>query len=139
MERNQILVIDTSVVIKWYSDEENSDKALALQTALSAGAIIGVAPELQLYEFSNVMRYKKNREYTRAAVDAFIKSGIQFHITNQEILSASVELAYKHEISVYDASFLALAIHMNATLITADKKMYDKIQDNINVILLAEL
>lgn len=47
----------------------------------------------------------------------------------EEILDEAVKLAVDHDITVYDALFIALAIKLNERLVTTDRRLYDKIKE----------
>ena len=53
MERYKALVLDTSVIMKWYKEEEDSDKALEIRDKCIRGEIQLSAPDLVLYEMVN--------------------------------------------------------------------------------------
>lgn len=42
-----ILVLDASVVIKWFSNEEDSEKAINIRDKFANGDILIVCPDLQ--------------------------------------------------------------------------------------------
>ncbi len=52
------VVVDVSVVIKWFGEEEYSDKAILLRDRYIEGEISIIAPELMLYEVLNALYYK---------------------------------------------------------------------------------
>lgn len=62
MERYETLVLDASVILKWYKEEENSDKTLEIRDKCIRGEIQISAPHLVLYEMANALRY--SREWT---------------------------------------------------------------------------
>jgi len=55
MER---IVIDASVVVKWFVDEEGSEGALAIRKKYAEGEAEIIAPELILFEALNALRHK---------------------------------------------------------------------------------
>lgn len=56
MERKEI-VVDTSVVVKWFVEEEYSREARLLRDAYANGLIDIVAPSLLPYEVLNALKY----------------------------------------------------------------------------------
>ena len=59
--RGRRLVVDTSVIIQWYRQNEmHAEAALAIRGAYLAGNMQLLAPDLALTEFANVMRYMKD-------------------------------------------------------------------------------
>lgn len=56
-------VIDTSVIYKWYVEEENSDKAMSILNDFIEGNTRITIPDLVFYELSNALRFNpKNTE-----------------------------------------------------------------------------
>jgi predicted nucleic acid-binding protein len=55
MERSKIInvVVDSSVIIKWFSHEQDSDKAIDLLNLHRTKHHIMVLPDLVLYEVAN--------------------------------------------------------------------------------------
>ena len=58
MARTKTLVIDASIALKWFLDEEGTIYALQLQEQLTQDFLPAV-PSLFFYEIANVLRYKK--------------------------------------------------------------------------------
>jgi len=56
-------VIDTSVVVKWFIEEKDSNKAIKILEYYKLGELTIVAPDLVIYEFVNVLRY--NRSFSK--------------------------------------------------------------------------
>ena len=54
-----MLVIDASVVIKWFIEEKDSAKALLLKDNHINGKTILIAPDLLIYEAANVLLFSK--------------------------------------------------------------------------------
>ena len=57
MEEGEIVVLDASVVIKWFSDEEHTERALEIRTWYVDNRISVYVPDLLVYELSNALRY----------------------------------------------------------------------------------
>ncbi|MBU4220605.1 MAG: type II toxin-antitoxin system VapC family toxin [Euryarchaeota archaeon] len=128
---NGVFVLDASVVIKWFSEEEYTDRALKLRDDFSKGDIELVVPDLILYEVSNALRYNPDFDETDVAdaVGTLFDIGISIIVPNREVINSALNLAYEHKITVYDAYYVALAKEINFKLITADRKLYLKIKD----------
>lgn len=128
---NGLFVLDASVVIKWFSEEEYTDRALKLRDTFSKGEIELVVPDLMLYEVSNALRYNPdfNETDVSEAVGTLYDIGINIIVPNREVINSALNLAYEHKITVYDAYYVALAKEINFKLITADRKLYLKIKD----------
>ena len=120
----QKTVIDASVIVKWFVDEEGTEKALKLRADHIDGRILIAVPELLFLEVLNALRYKgATIRKLNEANDALWDIQLQVEKTNKFILEKANELAMKHNLSLYDAIYLAFAIVNGSPLITADKQL----------------
>lgn len=126
-----ILVLDTSVVLKWFTEENYSETALKIREGFYKGLHGIVEPDLLLYEFSNAMRYNPNYspEDVNKAVESLFELQIDVVAPTLEVLRNASELARKYGITVYDAVFVALAKSIEAEFVTADEKLYNKVKE----------
>ena len=123
MEREK-KIIDASIVVKWFSHEEGSERALKLREEHLSGKILLVAPELIFWEVLNALRYKENNESALIAADRILWD-TQLHIEkiNNFLLNKIISAAIKYKISIYDSTYLTLAELHGCPLITADKEL----------------
>lgn len=132
-------VVDASVAVKWFSqgDEDDLEKALKLQEFHLQKACVLMAPDLLIYELINALRYNPsfNQQDLRQALQSLQKMELELVEPAGEFFERAIELAYQKDITIYDASYIALAWERKALLITADKKFYKKIQNLPQVIL----
>lgn len=49
------VVLDASVVLKWFREESDTDKALELQEAINHSQLKAYIPDLLLYEVTNAL------------------------------------------------------------------------------------
>jgi len=133
--------IDSSVAVKWFSEEADTGKALALREAAFAGECRLEAPDLLLYEIGNALRFNSRLEAGDVvlALEALIGIGIVFHPAEGPLLSSAVELAFRHGLTVYDGCFVALAGILGVPLITADEKLIEKTAGRKGLIRLSDL
>src|SRR3989344_3342586 len=129
MERegnNLNLVLDSSVIIKWFSQEDDYDKALKLREQFIEGSIIIAVPDLQLYEIANALRYNKNieKEIISEAVESLIDIGLSIIVPTKDTIKIAVGIAFEFNITVYDACFVALAKELSFAFVTADNNLY---------------
>jgi predicted nucleic acid-binding protein len=131
------IVPDTSVILKWYLREQEPDRerALALLDAYLEGQVHLVAPDLLPYEVANVLRYKPDWDAVRVAqvLDSLFALRLEFVPLSITTLHRAVDLAYTHNIAVYDAAFLALAEGSGAVFVTADEGLVRRTQDRPQV------
>ncbi|MFW9779803.1 MAG: type II toxin-antitoxin system VapC family toxin [Candidatus Heimdallarchaeota archaeon] len=136
MARDQTLVIDASVALKWFVDEIHTEKALKLREFLRKDAT-PVVPALFFYEIANVLRYKP--EFGSNDVMNIIKTLLNFQfkieLLDEKLTDLTAKLAYQFGITIYDASYIAIGQLYQVHFITADEKLVSQIQ-NEQVILL---
>lgn len=130
MERTTI-VPDASVIVKWFTQEEKREQAIELREKHINGEIGIVVPDLILYEISNALRYNPNfnQNDINKAIQSLFDIEINIITPTLEILERTIEIAYSKEISIYDATYIALAEIINFGFITADKKLLRKTND----------
>lgn len=131
VERAQILVIDASVAVKWYVEEEGRDKALRVRRDYVQGKIDLTSPALILYEVFNALRYHPGLSPADVAryMDSLMDMQIDLRLPTEDINKLAARLALREEISGYDAHYIALAQTVQTQLITSDAKLRDKLSD----------
>jgi predicted nucleic acid-binding protein len=123
------LVMDASVLIKFYVPEILSDRAERLLAKVEKKDIDLLAPDLIYPEAGNIL-WKKQRlkELTRSEVeeitDAILSLPLKIE-SSQSLLPLALDIAVAYGITVYDAVYVSLAKVYEATLITADRKLVD--------------
>ncbi|MBC7250309.1 MAG: type II toxin-antitoxin system VapC family toxin [Anaerolineae bacterium] len=128
---NGAVVLDTSVVIKWFRQGEVlADRALALREAYLDGQIVVSVPSLLAYELTNVLRYKEDLTtgQIQDAVQSLFDMGLEWVLPSSAVLRRAVEIACAYETTVYDAAFAALAESLNATFVTADERLVRRLE-----------
>ena len=123
---NVMYVLDASVAIKWFSEEEYTDIAVKLRDDFFKGYNELVVPDLLLYEVSNALRYNPNFDETDVvdAVNSLYDIGISIIVPIGEVIKSAINLAFIHNVTIYDAFYAALAKAIGFTLIMADTKFY---------------
>jgi predicted nucleic acid-binding protein len=124
------IVIDASVAIKWSIPEIHSAEALRyLDPSLERQA-----PELLLAEIANILLKKTNRgeitpDQSLRIADDVRQSDVTIYPMSDLIVSAlSIALATGR--SAYDSMYLALADALGTQVVTADRKLYNAIQNS---------
>lgn len=94
-----------------------------------------------ILELANTIRYKKNStaEDVEDVLNNFVRLGLDVIVPTIELTKNANRLSFKHNITIYDSLYLALAEELGYDFITADEKMYRKIQDISFVRLLNEV
>ena len=116
------LVVDASVAVKWFVEEEHSTKADRL---LEGGHELH-APRLLALEVGNALWRKAHRgemEYSRAGTLAATISNLPVRwVEDEGYCPDAVRLALALDRPVYDCLYLALAHRMMTPLVTADAR-----------------
>jgi predicted nucleic acid-binding protein len=123
-----IIVADASVSVKWYVSEIFTPEAEKLLN----GSYEIHAPELILPEFGNIIwkKVRRNELSERAGtqiINIFSKQNITFH-SHQTLLKAAFAGAQLSGQTVYDWSYLALAISLSCEFVTADERFYKALE-----------
>ena len=123
------LVMDASVLIKFYVPEILSDKAERLLDKVEKKDIDLSAPDLIYPEAGNIL-WKKQRlkELTRSEVEEITDAILSLPLkreASRSLLPLAVDIAMAYGITVYDASYLSLAKVYETTWITADRRLCD--------------
>jgi predicted nucleic acid-binding protein len=127
------LVVDTSVVIKWYAAHREPDfeRARALLVHHTRERCRLHVPMLALYEAGNALRYGTRlsaREQLRCLTDLFALDLSVHPLTSGGAVLAH-ELCHFFGVSFYDACFAALAQELDTAFVTADEKLVTRLID----------
>ena len=120
-----MVVVDSSVALKWFISEEGSDKAATLLRRE-----VLAAPDMLLYEITNVLNWRNELTASerRALMAQFLKCNVQMFAIPSHKFGRVVDLAQEYGITTYDASFVAMAELLETDLITADIKLANKVK-----------
>ena len=129
-----IVVVDTSIAIKWVIDESDSKTAEKLLEEWNDREVLILAPALLAYEITNALYQKIRRseitlERCKEALKGFALVGIEFDFSQDFSLSArATELARLYNLpATYDAHYLAHAEREQCELWTADRRLWNSI------------
>ena len=123
MERKK-KVVDASVIVKLFTNEESSDRAVQLREAHISGEICIVISELTFLEVLNALRFKGGSAEKLVIVSKELRD-LQFHVEKLAdfVLEKTIAIALEYDVTIYDASYAAVAQIYGAQIVTADKKM----------------
>ncbi len=121
----QTQVLDASVIVKWFINETDSEKAIELWKNHVSGEIKIVVPNLIFSEIINSLRYKGNDEKSLLEINKSLwNSEFIIENVNEQILQNAIIIAKKYDLTIYDSIYVAIA-HLNgSSLITADKELF---------------
>lgn len=118
-------VVDASVVVKWYLDEPEAEAARAFRSR----SFDLSAPHLLLMEVANVLWKRLRKNELDAVTGSLILSNLrQVPIRWSEdagLYQEAFTLAAELGRTVYDSTYLTLAIREHCRLVTADRRFYN--------------
>ena len=125
------LVIDASVLIKFYVPEIHSERAEHLLMQVEQGDVILLAPDLIYSESGNTL-WKKGRikELTRSEIDEITDAIISLPLKiepSKPLLPLAMDMSVVYGITVYDAMYISLARVYETKMMTADGKLLDSL------------
>lgn len=135
------LLLDSSVLVKWFSPEVDHQLARRLRSGYLEGKCELAIPDLALYELANALRYSgrfKSREIAEH-VRSIIELEVAILPFNLAVLGAAIDLSLQKDTTVYDSYFVALAEATGMIFVTADARLFRRIQDLGFVTLLRNL
>ncbi|TLZ53598.1 MAG: type II toxin-antitoxin system VapC family toxin [Methanobacteriota archaeon] len=118
----QLSAVDASVAVKWFVPEADAERARSLREAHEDGRVLLAAPILLVYEVLNALRYESRigADAAIAAARDLIDLQIALDPASPDLLADAVRLAYRTGLTMYDASYLALAERLGCPLYSAD-------------------
>ncbi len=131
MERCREIVLDSSVVVKWFSTETKSDEALKLLDAYVGGSVELVVSEILFCEVGNALRYKPDYDLQKwkTALTQLFNLRMKIIHLNQDLTTRAGEMAFEGKVTFYDAFPVVIAEHKKTICITADQEIqYKKLQ-----------
>jgi predicted nucleic acid-binding protein len=117
---NDDLVFDACAIAKLLFQENGSTEA----RALASQADMLLTSELAFVEVANVALKKLRRsEVTKLDIESVVRDCrdlVDVHTPVDDLADDAMTLALSAMVSVYDASYVALAMRSGATLVTSD-------------------
>lgn len=117
------IVVDSTVAVKWFvSDREDAvAEALELRADHIAGTRVLAAPSHIVFEVLNALRFRGlDAAGMQDAANRLL--GVRLELAPVESLAfGAAQIAVEHDLTVYDAAFVALAASLDAELVTADR------------------
>ncbi len=122
-----MLVVDASVALKWFVEEEGSEQAAALLVAPT----LLVAPDLIVAEVCNAA-WKAVRSGTMAPEQqdhaaSRLAAAFDELVALGPLAARAVEISRELDHSVYDCFYLALSEQRDAQFVTADRKLLQRV------------
>lgn len=121
------LVLDCSIALAWiYADETTEPVRQVFDTVSEGGAWV---PGLWRLEVANVLEMGVRRKHHDAAFrDSTLADLAQLPIqvdteTDRQAWGATLRLAERHQLTLYDAAYLELALRRNLPLASLDEDL----------------
>ena len=128
------IVIDASVVAKWYINEDWREKSILLRDDYIEGKVELIAPSIMPFEVLNAIRYSR-RKISIKTLEDIAESLSLYNIKLYNLIGDYAKnvsrISLKYNVSIYDASYIALAIQEKTLLYTADKKLINVLNGEI--------
>jgi predicted nucleic acid-binding protein len=124
----QKAVVDASVVAKWFLEERHSEEARVLRDSFAKGMLSLAVPGLMFYETLNVLRYAGlyTEDELAEGARALTEYGFEVWAPSGKLLEETASMSLRYDITVYDASYVALAMHLDIPLYSADMELVKK-------------
>ncbi|MFI4983838.1 MAG: type II toxin-antitoxin system VapC family toxin [Rickettsiales bacterium] len=124
-------VLDCSVAVSWCFEDEQDDYSLGVLEFLSKQ--VAVVPSLWYYEVCNVLlNAQKQKRASQAVVSNFLNSLNQLPIEVISSANSSMQdlilISARYDLTVYDGSYLDLALKLGVPIATLDKKLIAAVQ-----------
>ena len=134
-------VVDASVLVKWFMEVEDRDRALGLRELHTSGRSTLFVSELTFLEILNVIRYGPRAKEEDGAEAVHVLENLHLHVkpTDFALQRKANAIAWAYKITIYDALYVALAEQLGYPLITSDEAMVKKLKGHSIVVPLREL
>ena len=123
-----LFVVDASVAVKWLFPEPHADEAERL---LKRGREL-LAPDILWAEVTSatckkVRRNEISKDRAAELLKDFYRLPVKTH-ASKTLVQTAWEVALEAGVSIYDALYLSLAYKRDCSLVTADRKLYDRVK-----------
>ena len=131
MAGEALVVVDASVVVKWFVEEEYTDAALRLRDDYVERVVEVSSPDFLPYEVLNALRYNPTlgERQLKEIAKALDKFSFWLVPLEGELAEVSVENSLRHGISVYDSAYVSLGHLSEAPVYTADRRLMERMDD----------
>lgn len=125
-------VVDASVGIKLFLVEPLADRADALFAVLTATPPARLyVPDLFYVECANILwkyvrRFGYSAEAARQDAADLVRLSLQI-VSTASLVEAALALALEHDLTAYDAVYVALAQKLSLPLVTADEALIQRL------------
>lgn len=125
MARQEKIVVDASVAIKWYAEETWTQEARNMIDDYQNGHIDIASVALMPFEVLNALRYAPNTGVIdlQTIAESLEKLSLDLRLLERDLSEKTVENALRYGITVYDSSYLSLGELEEIPVFTADERL----------------
>lgn len=130
-----VMVLDTSVLVKLFLEEELSDEVFELLIQGREANIEFKASELVMFELGNaIWKYHRERKGygSEMMIQTFLLDIERFPLEGESAIDA-LKIGHNNTITFYDAVHVELAQNLGALLVTNDKELLEKFDFAIGI------
>ena len=98
-------------------------------------------PDLLIYELANALKHNPNftSKDVKAALDSIFNMGIEIREPDSLIIAHAIDIAFRFNVTIYDACFMALSQIEKMPFIAADYKFIERVKGFKGIIKLFEM
>jgi predicted nucleic acid-binding protein len=121
------VVLDASAIAKWFLIEKETDYMKRIRNEIASKKLEAHVPDLIFIELANVLRYSNLSENdVELGIKAAMQIGLVLH-RFEELIYDAIKIAFKNDITIYDALYVSLSNSLEAPLITYDEILLKKV------------
>jgi predicted nucleic acid-binding protein len=135
-----LTVVDASVAVKWCLPRDHEDLVLQAEELLMSyrgGTEKFLVPDLFWLEVANALWkavWRQKIDAETAAKSFRVVSDLKIPtVSSVDLVPRALRLAVEHRRTVYDSVYVALALRVNANLITADERLANALAAHLPV------
>ncbi len=123
-----VFLVDSSVIVKWYHEEEYTPVALRLREIHLQGQWELRLADITFYELANALHFgcKMTSAEIIARVQSLLAMELRIYGFDNFVLRRALDLCAEKHIAIYDAYLIALAKQERLIFVTADEKLWRK-------------
>jgi len=123
----ETFVLDCSVAAKWILPEPDRTPAMRVFERYQSGEISLIAPDLILAEFASLLAKRGRRKEISAAQASeayrLLARCAPRLFDTRPLIPQALSLSLRHQLSLWDCLYLALAMGHKCKLLTADRRL----------------
>jgi len=134
-------ILDASIILKWVLEKEKEpdhDKATGLLYAWLRGEVGIAAPGLWIYEVANILGRALPDEASQK-MKLLLDLQIDRVEFSEQMIGQCFSWMKEHQVTFYDAAYLAAAYATDSVLLTSDEKFCEKMKNDNRICLLKNL